>query len=64
MYKHIIKYSNFVFFSERDRLLATNLIRNAKITVRKTFAYKIALNNFAYKTWPDDGFADLRFLVF
>lgn len=48
IYKHIIKYLNFFFSSNHNRLFAANLIRNFKITINQIFAYKLDLNNFAY----------------
>ncbi len=46
MYEHTIEYSNLLSSSERNKLLAANLIRNPKTAVEQTFACKTALNNF------------------
>lgn len=40
IYKHIIKYLNFLFSSKHDKLFIANLIKKFKIIVKKTFIDK------------------------
>lgn len=63
MYKLTIEYLNLLLSSKRNKLLVANLITNPKIMIEQTFICKIAIKNFAQWTWPNDGFADLKFLV-
>ena len=63
MYKYTIEYSNFLFSRERERLLAANPTRTSQLMVERTLRCKTVLNNFVYWTWPDDGFADLKFPI-
>lgn len=46
IYTDIVKYFNFLFFSERQRLFARNPPKDSRIVAKQTCVYKKALNNF------------------
>ncbi len=63
IYTDIAKYSDHLFSNKYQRLLAKNLPRDPKTAAKQTCIYKETLNNFALKTWPNNGLASLKFLI-
>ncbi len=63
MYAGTAKYSNHLFSSKRQRLLAGNPPRGPRIAAKQTRACEEVLNNFVLQTWLNNGLASLKFPI-
>ncbi len=63
MYAGTVEYSDLLFSSKHQRLLAENPLRGPRIVAKQTRACEEALNNFALQTWPNNGFASIKFSI-
>lgn len=63
MYPYIPKYSDLLFLSEHQKLLARNSSRGPKIAAKQIYVYNEALNNFALQIWLNNKLINLKFPI-